>query len=1121
MAFRPDEEDPKLTIKLTNTKRAEESGAQAGEGELISAAAAVKFEQDDFTDEVKKKLGEYLKCEIEDETNQSQARILHKPPGLPNLNDADADTTSQPGNNSFSENMSQAERIEFERTTNSGQFAFNVSIRRGDSTSDDNVDPTEQVLRTRIGLYSDVEQERSFSILAKAAENLVNENARFSSKEGQAPYITPDRPSEDKAGTGSHIFQQRFGVHGPRKFPSRVEADPLVSIQDMKNLGFRILLKSSGEINVPKDTSQTDQVSVARIASTFVPGLARLGLRQNFSRFSATETLNDAVPKAQKATIDIGLEAEAILSYGNVNNPLVPFSAISSATGSVIAGTLLVLTVSGLLQALAEALDRAKSSDLSSPGTIKDTIRQRLGSFQPKEVRNSTGLDRFVQFAGFGGFKDILLKTDNDYGKAVERGTQIFFGLEQGGKFFPSLGTNIGLTATRITESPGFWNTILRSMVRSFIDPLLSISNGVAGVSGKNVKVAALEKTNYDVDPLTGPANDVFALLESINVIKESRLFKVMNLIAAIGDIALSTENGEIISEIDSISDVTTVSDIDNPSLRSERINPAALIKKNRLSERVNSIKPGAAGALAWGTSTLPSLYMLNTNRQKAEKLYIGETRNFDEVFSRTKKDTPGRQDQSRLTKDMVRAIEEELDSYYVPFYFHDLRTNEIIALHAFIDNMSDSFSVDMAETQGYGRVGNVYSYKNTTRSISISFKIISTNKEDFDQMWYKINKIVMFCFPQYTLGRTLSFNDNNGQTYNFVQPFSQLPSASPMIRLRIGDVFKTNYNDIDLARLHGLGQGAFSTPLLEDATNAAHDEQKQRLIDQKIEEIVRRQKQFEFIPGESFFFNKAYEIVGSRQPSPGSRDGIVINISAGGVGLGGGFPAPSVQPPGDVSDAVRQSRVTIPPNTKATVGKLLEGGGGRRYAITLEPQSNNIPTNLEINFARATQSSVIDLDYASIYSRAVSSVDPGAASADDAAGAPAATALAQVQAFFSPNADGGGVSTNPIFKSFESTRGEGIPGFIRNISFDWNNAVWETETLNSRAPKWVTVQMEFAPIYDINPGLDVDGNMIGAIYNVGDIMHHLKINRDTALSNDIRRMRFNRRKGSASGTNN
>lgn len=1121
MAFRPDEEEPRLTIKLTNTERAEESGAQAGEGNLISDAAAVKFEQDDFTDDVKMKLGEYLKCEIDDEANQSEARIRYKPPRLPRLNDADADAPSQPGDNSFSANMSQRERTEFERTTNSGQFAFDISVRRGEAVSDDNEDPAARVSRTRIGLYSDVEERRSVSILAEAAENLVDENARFSPKAGQTPYVTPDRPSEDDAGTGSHIFQQRFGIHGPRKFPTRVEADPEVSIQDMKNLGFRILLKSSGEVFVPEDTSQTDQVAAARVTSTLVPGLARLGLRQNFSRFSATETLNDAVPDAQKASVDIDLEGNAIPSYGNVNNPLAPFSAISSASSSVIVGTLLVLTVSGLLQALAELLDSDIPSNLSSSDllggttgdtTVEDAIRQRLGSFRPKEVRNDTGLDRFTQFIGLSGFQDILLKTDNDYGKAVERGTQIFFGLEQG-DFFGSLGANIGSAAIRITESPGFWNTILRSMVRSFTDPLLSISNGFAGVAGENVDVAALEKTNYDVDPFTGPPNDPFALLESVNIIKESRLLKVMNLIAAIGDIALNTDNGEFVSEIDSIPDVTTVSDEATPSLRGERINPAALVKKNRLSERVNSIKPGAAGALAWGTSTLPSLYMLNTNRQLAEKLYTGETTNFDEVFSRTKKDTK-KQNQPRLPKEIVRAIEEELDSYYVPFYFHDLRTNEIIALHAFLDNMADSFNVDMAETQGYGRIGNVYSYKNTIRNISISFKIIATNKEDFDQMWYKINKIVMFCFPQYTLGRTLSFDDENGQTYNFVQPFSQLPSSSPMIRLRIGDVFKSNYSDIDLARLHGLGQRAFSTPLSEDA---AIDEQQQERIDQKIEEITRRQKEFEFLPGESFFFNKSYEIVGSRQPSPGSRDGLVINVSAGGVGFGGGFGAPPVQPPGGISDPTEQSRVTIPPGTKATVDRLLEGGGGRRYAITLEPQSDNIPTNLEVNFARATQSSVIALDYAAIYSRAVSSVDPtgGALAGAGLIGEEGETRQ-QVQAFFSPNADGETVSVNPIFKSFESTRGEGIPGFVRSISFDWNDAVWETETLNSRAPKWVTVQMEFAPIYDINPGLDVDGNMIGAIYNVGDIMRRLKLNRETALSNDIRRMRFNRRKGGA-----
>ena len=54
-----------------------------------------------------------------------------------------------------------------------------------------------------------------------------------------------------------------------------------------------------------------------------------------------------------------------------------------------------------------------------------------------------------------------------------------------------------------------------------------------------------------------------------------------------------------------------------------------------------------------------------------------------------------------------------------------------------------------------------------------------------------------------------------------FIQPFSQIPTASPMIRLRVGDVIKSNYSKFGLARLFGLGQGAEAFNIQEAAQAA------------------------------------------------------------------------------------------------------------------------------------------------------------------------------------------------------------------------------------------------------------------------------------------------------------
>ena len=105
-------------------------------------------------------------------------------------------------------------------------------------------------------------------------------------------------------------------------------------------------------------------------------------------------------------------------------------------------------------------------------------------------------------------------------------------------------------------------------------------------------------------------------------------------------------------------------------------------------------------------------MYLVNNNLVEAEALLRGDARNtVSFLASKNVKSSLGT---TRISQEDVAAMETELDAYYMPFYFHDLRTNEIIAFHAFLENVSDSFDVDYNESEGYGRIGKVYTYKNT-----------------------------------------------------------------------------------------------------------------------------------------------------------------------------------------------------------------------------------------------------------------------------------------------------------------------------------------------------------------------------------------------------------------------
>jgi hypothetical protein len=100
--------------------------------------------------------------------------------------------------------------------------------------------------------------------------------------------------------------------------------------------------------------------------------------------------------------------------------------------------------------------------------------------------------------------------------------------------------------------------------------------------------------------------------------------------------------------------------------------------------------------------------------------------------------------------------------------------------------------------------------------------------------MWAKINKLVTLVYPQYTKGRALETTDSK----KFIQPFSQIPGGSPVFRIRVGDVWKSNYNRFNAMRLFGLGQPEFD--LAQSVINERIRRERERLAREITERIAR-----------------------------------------------------------------------------------------------------------------------------------------------------------------------------------------------------------------------------------------------------------------------------------------
>jgi hypothetical protein len=167
-----------------------------------------------------------------------------------------------------------------------------------------------------------------------------------------------------------------------------------------------------------------------------------------------------------------------------------------------------------------------------------------------------------------------------------------------------------------------------------------------------------------------------------------------------------------------------------------------------------------------------------------------------------------------RISPETVKIIEDALESEYVPFYFQDLRTNEILSFHAFLTQAEYQAQPDWSEAKYVGRPDVVPTYRgHTTESVSVAFSVFATSPEDFGILYEKINRFLGFLFPQYDKGipydASIGAKDREGQftgnafkftdgtTGQAVIPFSQKQIASPIIRMRIGDIIMSpSYDD-------------------------------------------------------------------------------------------------------------------------------------------------------------------------------------------------------------------------------------------------------------------------------------------------------------------------------------
>jgi hypothetical protein len=777
---------------------------------------------------------------------------------------------------------------------------------------------------------------------------------------------------------------------------------------------------------------------------------------------------------------------------------------------SCITGLVLMATVATMMDFFTEAAERAtgleNAFDPNNPGTLA------MGMHRSRA--DSTD-DILYAYLRMNGLTDI--QSAGTFSEAMFTGMTMFYGLPPDFKVNDLINPlkaaellDVGVT---LALSPGYYMTMNRVVLRDFRSVLGAMADSLTDIGG-NLALAALTVFG-DFEAL-----DAVGIHKSFQALAGSTVFNFLKICVGLGDIGYKAK-----FEAGKPSAGGPVLTYEKEPKLGILTGPARIGLSRFWGPDGKGMQPMSALSLH-----LQNTLLLAPKRVGGIPLYRPEG-DMTEKDARAKPqsmqgtlvstvtpDAPG-----RFSPDTVQAYEVVLDQEYTPFYMHDLRTNELIALPAFISSVSDSFSPEYTETQGYGRTDAVRTYVKTSRTIDLTFVLAAMNETDMHYMWFVINKIVAMCYPQRSVGQVRSYGA--GETAGrFIQPFSQVPTASPLIRLRLGELFHSNYSVAGLKRLFGAETPGFNTKV-EKPGDVAYweNQQKDYIPDARLNAVTQHKLRQEFLDttqeaantGVLWWMDKGATIVLNSVPADAaaSGGGMFGSIAALVPFLAGLGDDKSTKPYVTIDTATPCRFMLVDPKVKeakAPTDRSEKKASPhatsdaappvKYYQVQLMFDNDNAALKALRNNPKLESLKRTDLTAVNAL-LVVNTAKNLRAEPDDAFTTAKEGVLAKLAEGTGTKVDNDKKNierlkstkffgdNNAIVRSFRAAAGRGLAGVITNLSMNYDGATWGTDPVTrDRAPKKVEITMGFAPIHDLPLGLDFQGELVAPVYPVGGL---------------------------------
>lgn len=831
------------------------------------------------------------------------------------------------------------------------------------------------------------------------------------------PYSGPDNVTTTDSVLGDRVSneitvvgktQSLFGKHQG----ATGDAGSDIRMEDLKKIGTSLMLRAAREIKAVQEGDPFDAPeSFAVGLGALLPGASQIALlRVDTNQLKASAVMEDNFGLPTKPRTDSeGVVNPGNQSWGHLNTPLEPYSGFLPIGMTALA---LVMTIA--IRVLAFSF----VSLLALVVKPKGSEVPNRGPFITGEFGKPNPPGALFSLSAIG-----IRDTERDFLTMVNEGLDVFFSFD-------------GANFRRVLREPQFFAIFVRNIIRSGNIVVNSVRDVFS--SGQNPLAAAQ------------------AFIGLIDVLKSSKIIAFLNIMAQLGDKAAEARDQGLDPQ-----------EKKKSSLENLPINPATNVMRIRNSK--SDLRSGMRSSATLSQFLFPPEILrasdVIANMSDAQKALASLP--LEQFAIGAEIDSSG-----RIDPEVVTALESQLDSEYVPFYFHDLRTNEIVSFHAFLDNLEDNYAPQYESATAYGRVDNVRTYVSTERTVTLQFKILATSKDDFDFMWWKINKLTTLVYPSWTKGRQVASGDSK-----FIQPFSQVPASTPVIRMRIGDLIRSNFSKLGLARVFGAGLKEDQFNLVETpfASDTLLGKFQAKILD--IRARMMKNPALTEDPKAGYFAGEEATLLPKRT-GYAEAPNVLENIPGGAGALALLQQNPKKKLIITSSTKVKIIGPTPIPIPLVAAAKVVDYGEHRVAFYTVEV-SNADSDEMQGKFLVTYDDLVPDPDQVVASAKQMIPLPPDL---------PIPPGLLTPPNPFGPE-------DNVIVKSFQTTQGKGLGGVITGMTFTdlaSPNVTWETSEFGARAPKMVNVNMTFAVIHDIAPGIDEKGFNRAFQYPVGNAVRSL-----------------------------